>query len=281
MVPKKLLKEQQSNVKKVQKECEEIERQLLEERVRCRRLQDALLNKIEALASQSPGIPLPDKENADSSAALPATLPDVSTVSKKAGFPRNTVSSAPAAATASQQTAEDSSKAALVSIQAALCISRNLPAPPDGVLPHTSGSTEVQEGMMITDASLFETQNGKVNFGAGLFIDEAEFLRIRKARTDSIFCRELIRAFWKPSELFGRSATGQPPRRFAKEGRPAKPCLTPQKLEAVKNAFHKYVEDTTEKGLPDAEKKAKVQRRTSQFRKHLCYMLNDLNKKKQ
>ncbi|XP_064476300.1 BEN domain-containing protein 5-like [Ornithodoros turicata] len=116
----------------------------------------------------------------------------------------------------------------------------------------------------------------KVHCGGGVPIDEEKFQYIFKAKSDSLCCRQLLRAILEPSELDGRSATGQPSRRFMKTGMAAKPSLTPRKLEAAEIAFRKYITDR----LGDLTKTTEITARGTQFRKHVGNMLNDVNKKK-
>ncbi|XP_075739310.1 uncharacterized protein LOC142761752 isoform X2 [Rhipicephalus microplus] len=60
---------------------------------------------------------------------------------------------------------------------------------------------------------------------------------------DSLFCKEATKFLWGVSALHNRSITGAPCRRYVRSENQAPPrrALTPKKLEAVGNAFSKYI----------------------------------------
>ncbi|KAL1471251.1 hypothetical protein MTO96_023762 [Rhipicephalus appendiculatus] len=77
------------------------------------------------------------------------------------------------------------------------------------------------------------------------FVDRDKWAWLVSRPKDSLFCKKATKLLWGVSALRNRSITGAPCRRFARTENQAPPrrALTPLKLEAVANAFNKYVCD--------------------------------------
>lgn len=75
----------------------------------------------------------------------------------------------------------------------------------------------------------------QVHLGNNIFLSEERLQWLSLSKSDGLFCRDVARLLWDPSELVNRSVTGRASRRFAKEKLPPKRALTPTKLAAAKS----------------------------------------------
>lgn len=143
------------------------------------------------------------------------------------------------------------------------------PSPPPTAHPEVTPS---QGAGASGEPPLFTVVGSEVHLGKGVFISEEKWAWLLSRPKDSLFCKEATKLLWGVSALRNRSLTGAPCRRFARQEEPApsKRALTPLKLQAVANAFNKYVaEKPNEVPGPDRLKK---------MNRFIAEMLNDLNK---
>ncbi|KAG0420333.1 hypothetical protein HPB47_003554 [Ixodes persulcatus] len=87
-----------------------------------------------------------------------------------------------------------------------------------------------------------------VHLGNGVLVRADKMAYIMGARGDSMFVKEAAKLVFGRENLQMRSVTGKPCRRF--KGAMAKRALTPAKVEAVRNAFHKYVDRNPKEKSP-------------------------------
>lgn len=78
--------------------------------------------------------------------------------------------------------------------------------------------------------------------GGGFLVPKKKFEWAMRCRSDSLFCKDMVRMLWREPDLYHRSVTGQPCRRYQnrpKEGpddeSDLKRALTPEKFQAVKS----------------------------------------------
>lgn len=114
--------------------------------------------------------------------------------------------------------------------QGSLCpafqVEREHPAP-----AHTFGcGASIDRGLQFADATtvapasaglpdvpIFAVRDGKVHCGGAIYVESGALEHALKAKSDSMFCQEMMRTVWEPSQLIGRSATGQASRRCLQE----------------------------------------------------------------
>ncbi|KAL3200942.1 hypothetical protein MRX96_012878 [Rhipicephalus microplus] len=108
--------------------------------------------------------------------------------------------------------------------------------------------------------------------GNGIFLEQEKWAWLLSRPRDSLFCKEATKLLWGVSALHNRSITGAPCRRYVRSENQAPPrrALTPKKLEAVGNAFSKYIA-----GRPSETAPMERLRKMNRF---IAEMLNDLNK---
>uniref|UniRef100_A0A6B0V6F2 Putative signal recognition particle protein n=1 Tax=Ixodes ricinus TaxID=34613 RepID=A0A6B0V6F2_IXORI len=104
------------------------------------------------------------------------------------------------------------------------------------------------------------------------FLEPGDMEVLMDAGTDSIFVRDISRALW-PDDLRNRSLTGTPCRRLLKRGAMGKRALTPQKLKYVRRALAAYIERN-----PSPVVSAAL--RLGQLNTHLRRLLGDENRKR-
>ncbi|KAL1454734.1 hypothetical protein MTO96_043683 [Rhipicephalus appendiculatus] len=146
------------------------------------------------------------------------------------------------------------------------------PAPHPGTTSSGSQEPTSQGAGASAELPLFAIVANEVHLGKGVFVNKDKWEWLLSRPKDSLFCKEATKLLWGVSALRNRSITGAPCRRFAKAESQAPPrrALTPLKLEAVANAFNKYVrEKPNEVPGPDRVKK---------MNRFIAEMLNDLNK---
>ncbi|XP_075739378.1 uncharacterized protein LOC119186919 [Rhipicephalus microplus] len=147
-----------------------------------------------------------------------------------------------------------------------------LPVPHPGTT--SSGSQEpTSQGMGSSDElPLFSQVDNQIHLENGIFLEQEKWAWLLSRPRDSLFCKEATKFLWGVSALHKRSITGAPYRRYVRSGNQAPPrrALTPKKLEAVGNAFSKYI----------AERPSEVAaiERLRKMNRFIAEMLNDLNK---
>ncbi|KAL1429300.1 hypothetical protein MTO96_016457 [Rhipicephalus appendiculatus] len=143
------------------------------------------------------------------------------------------------------------------------------PSPPPTAHPEVTPS---QYAGASGEPPLFAVVGSEVHLGKGIYISEEKWAWLLSRPKDSLFCKEATKLLWGVSALRNRSLTGAPCRRFARQEDPApsRRALTPLKLQAVANAFNKYVQHKPNEVL-GAERLKKMNR-------FIAEMLNDLNK---
>ncbi|XP_064462259.1 uncharacterized protein LOC135372691 isoform X2 [Ornithodoros turicata] len=120
--------------------------------------------------------------------------------------------------------------------------------------------------------ALFVEVDGQVHLGNNVFVPTSKWQWLQQRTRDSLFCKEVARAIWGTAGLKGRSVTGTICRRFVNTdvAATAKRALTPSKLEAVGNAFDKFIEE-------NSSTETKKQRR-AKMNRYIAEMLQDMNK---
>ncbi|KAL3225376.1 hypothetical protein MRX96_025807 [Rhipicephalus microplus] len=122
--------------------------------------------------------------------------------------------------------------------------------PPAAVMPPPQDPTLVaQPETMLLVAEppvsaahqcVLETEATERNLGHGITIPEERWKHLMAQPKDSLFVREAAKAIWGVHNLYNRSITGTPCRRFLhKEGGPPsveKRALTPRKLDVLRRA---------------------------------------------
>ncbi|XP_075724373.1 BEN domain-containing protein 5-like isoform X1 [Rhipicephalus microplus] len=155
---------------------------------------------------------------------------------------------------------------------------RMQPCPLMPPVPHpgttSSGSQEpTSQGLGASDElPLFFQVDNQIHLGNGIFLEQEKWAWLLSRPRDSLFCKEATKLLWGVSALHNRSITGAPCRRYVRSENQAPPrrALTPKKLEAVGNAFSKYIA-----GRPSETAPMERLRKMNRF---IAEMLNDLNK---
>ncbi|KAL3246954.1 hypothetical protein MRX96_057308 [Rhipicephalus microplus] len=108
--------------------------------------------------------------------------------------------------------------------------------------------------------------------GNGIFLEQEKWAWLLLRPRDSLFCKEATKLLWGVSAFHNGCITGAPCRRYVRSEYQAPPrrAHTPKKLEAVGNAFSKYI----------AGRQIEVAaiERLRKMNRFLAEMLNDLNK---
>ncbi|KAL3177561.1 hypothetical protein MRX96_039123 [Rhipicephalus microplus] len=155
---------------------------------------------------------------------------------------------------------------------------RMQPCPLMPPVPHpgttSSGSQEpTSQGLGASDElPLFFQVDNQTHLGNGIFLEQEKWAWLLSRPRDSLFCKEATKLLCGVSALHNRSITGAPCRRYVRSENQASPrrALTPKKLEAVGNAFSKYIA-----GRPSETAPMERLRKMNRF---IAEMLNDLNK---
>ncbi|XP_075744758.1 uncharacterized protein LOC119181173 isoform X2 [Rhipicephalus microplus] len=123
-----------------------------------------------------------------------------------------------------------------------------------------------------TTSSGSQEPTSQIHLGNGIFLEQEKWSWLLSRPRDSLFCKEATKLLWGVSALHNRSITGAPCRRYVRSENQAPPtrALTPKKLEAVGNAFSKYIA-----GRPSETAPMERLRKMNRF---IAEMLNDLNK---
>ncbi|KAH8009866.1 hypothetical protein HPB51_020658 [Rhipicephalus microplus] len=134
-------------------------------------------------------------------------------------------------------------------------------------------STKPEKGLGASDElPLFSQVDNQIHLGNGILLEQEKWAWLLLRPRDSSFCKEATKLLWGVSALHNRSITGAPCRRYVRSEKQAPPrrALTPKKLEAVGNAFSKYIA-----GRPSEVAPIERLRKMNRF---IAEMLNDLNK---
>ncbi|KAL3227149.1 hypothetical protein MRX96_048815 [Rhipicephalus microplus] len=134
-------------------------------------------------------------------------------------------------------------------------------------------SRTYHQGLGASDElPLFFQVDNQIHLGNGIFLEREKWAWLLLRPRDSLFCKEATKLLWGVSALHNRSITGAPCRRYVRSENQAPPrrALTPKKLEAVGNAFSKYIA-----GRPSETAPMERLRKMNRF---IAEMLNDLNK---
>ncbi|KAH8027743.1 hypothetical protein HPB51_008741 [Rhipicephalus microplus] len=132
---------------------------------------------------------------------------------------------------------------------------------------------KVSRGLGASDElPLFFQVDNQIHLGNGIFLEQEKWAWLLSRPRDSLFCKEATKLLWGVSALHNRSITGAPCRRYVRSENQAPPrrALTPKKLEAVGNAFSKYIAGTPSEAAPID--------RLRKMNRYIAEMLNDLNK---
>ncbi|XP_075722020.1 uncharacterized protein LOC142765228 [Rhipicephalus microplus] len=138
----------------------------------------------------------------------------------------------------------------------------------------SSGFQEpTSQGLGASDElPLFSQVDNQIHLGNGIFLEQKKWAWLLLRPRDSLFCKDATKLLWGVSALQHRSITGAPCRRYVRSENQAPPrrALTPRKMEAVGNAFSKYIS-----GRPSEVAPIERLRKMNRF---IAEMLNDLNK---
>ncbi|XP_064458903.1 uncharacterized protein LOC135369201 [Ornithodoros turicata] len=118
--------------------------------------------------------------------------------------------------------------------------------------------------------TMFSMVDDKVHLGNDVYVKKEKLEWAMASKRDSTFCRELSRQLWRETDLQGRSLSGTISNRYAKTGIPPKPALTPQKVQALANAYQRYVNTRPSD--------VSMSKRLGSFVFHMRSFLNDMNK---
>ncbi|KAL3224309.1 hypothetical protein MRX96_026635 [Rhipicephalus microplus] len=126
---------------------------------------------------------------------------------------------------------------------------RMQPCPLMPPVPHlgtiSSGSQEpTSQGLGASnEVPQFSQVDNQIHLGNGIFLEQEKWAWLLSSPRDSLFCKEVTKLLWGVSALHNRSITGAPCRRYVRSENQAPPrrALTPKKLEAVGNAFSKFI----------------------------------------
>lgn len=295
LVPKELLLKEQEETRRLKEKCQRLEHELALERKERRRIADVLLSKLElslgTMAKPSTCTQLqPCLPNGPQGASLETVAASHSPLQSRVPVvPQNRVSTGAGGGSFVCPEQPDIPEAPIsrVGIGAGVpqerepCTSPpprpdvplSMPGPSRGMGSNpTDGKSESPAlALEATEVPSFTIEGGRVHLGHGIFLTEDKWLWIMKAKTDSLFCKEGMRALWSPEELFNRSVTGAPCKRLIKEGATGRRALSPVKLHALENAYERY--------LKDNEGRGDVQKRKKQMRRHMSELLADINRR--
>ncbi|XP_064197255.1 BEN domain-containing protein 5-like [Anguilla rostrata] len=148
----------------------------------------------------------------------------------------------------------------------------------------TSKQWEVLEVSCSTPVQLSTSQtseettllcpDGKIHIGGGAYISAGTWRWISGAKNDSSnpdFCKDLAVAIWGSEVLRNRSTEGKVCNRLKGQGAVAKPPLTPEKYQAAKDSFKRWL---LEKGVPEPE----VAARSRKIGQYASEKIMDINK---
>ncbi|KAH6923090.1 hypothetical protein HPB50_021420 [Hyalomma asiaticum] len=103
------------------------------------------------------------------------------------------------------------------------------------------GMEKMLQGRHCTCACASEQQKVQVNLGGDVYIPALKWQHLMGQPKDSLFVREAAKVIWGVKNLYNRSITGAPCRRYLyKEGGPfggatEKRALTPTKMDALRS----------------------------------------------
>nr|XP_037291307.1 uncharacterized protein LOC119187206 [Rhipicephalus microplus] len=120
-----------------------------------------------------------------------------------------------------------------------------------------------------------EAETTQKDLGNGVKISQEKWLFLMAQPKDTLFVRDTAKAIWGIQNLYNRSITGTPCRRFLhkEDGGPPsvqKQALTPRKLDALRNAYEEHLR-VHESQLPVAQRRRNMNR-------HLADLLKVLKK---
>ncbi|XP_064467685.1 uncharacterized protein LOC135378564 isoform X2 [Ornithodoros turicata] len=290
-VPKRLLEESQEEAAKLREELEETKRQLQRQRDICDRLQDTLLDKIDAVFQAQRNCTC-NGARADAS-VQPATFANLRTAlrcissdcmyNEEQQQQHSGVHLTPEHPAASRIEETSVSEDAVAGHQSA--------ASPGNCLDWGGATTVMAEAQCAqvrgADAAVVDPPStpalavtvGTTGLSAqaqrdlenGEQIPSEKLAHAMGSTSDSIFVRQIARALWTPEELRGRSVTGRPCQRFLKQGVSGKRALTPKKLAALKSCFREYAaRKPCRKGRSLTERIDSVNSYLADFLKKMC-----------
>ncbi|KAH7985574.1 hypothetical protein HPB52_025553 [Rhipicephalus sanguineus] len=120
-----------------------------------------------------------------------------------------------------------------------------------------------------------EAETTQRNLGNGVTVSQEKWRYLMAQPKDSLFVREAAKAIWGIQNLYNRSITGTPCRRFlhkeaAGPSSVEKQALTPRKLDALRNAYEEHLKAHAS-NLPDTQRRRNMNR-------HLADLLKVLKK---
>ncbi|KAH7958207.1 hypothetical protein HPB51_027809 [Rhipicephalus microplus] len=120
-----------------------------------------------------------------------------------------------------------------------------------------------------------EAETTQKDLGNGVKISKEKWLFLMAQPKDTLLVRDTAKAIWGIQNLYNRSITGTPCRRFLhkEDGGPPsveKQALTPRKLDALRNAYEEHLK-VHESQLPVAQRRRNMNR-------HLADLLKVLKK---
>ncbi|XP_075736128.1 uncharacterized protein LOC119185506 [Rhipicephalus microplus] len=104
-----------------------------------------------------------------------------------------------------------------------------------------------------------EAETTQKDLRNGIKISQEKWLFLMAQPKNTLFVRDTAKAVWGIQNLYNRSITGTPCRRFLhkEDGQPPsveKQALTPRKLDALRNAYEEHLK-VHEGQLPDAQRR--------------------------
>uniref|UniRef100_A0A131YXY6 Glycine rich superfamily member n=1 Tax=Rhipicephalus appendiculatus TaxID=34631 RepID=A0A131YXY6_RHIAP len=113
----------------------------------------------------------------------------------------------------------------------------------DRATEHKSVEYPCREGGIKTPRIGSAREDGKIHVGEDVWIKKRDWAELFSAPTDLRFCSIAASIFWTPKELSERSVTGTASKLRTSEGTwpEARPPLTPEKLDSLKDLFRIYV----------------------------------------
>ncbi|XP_030641081.1 BEN domain-containing protein 5-like [Chanos chanos] len=122
-----------------------------------------------------------------------------------------------------------------------------------------------------SEETILQCPEGKTHIGGGAYIPVGTWSWIRGAKNDSRFCKDLAVAIWGSEVLLNRSTEGKVCNRLKAQGAVAKPPLTPEKYQAVKDSFKTWL---LEKGVSESE----VAMRSRKIGQYISEKIMDIKK---